>query len=264
MIDTSINQTYPFYSCIQKSVSILFIDDDQNQLEFYDDIFGSYPLYSVLKSSSAECARKIIDSNKPVHLCILDLGISDINNDEFYLLRKYSKKIPFIIMSGSADIERAFEASKLGAAGMIAKPPDIFSPKLWNTISEIFLNKTILPDLSESVNPLLKECCSIIKNRLPESVSDWANLLCITDAYLRKLWSDCFSFSPKHVLFLYSLYKKAFDYYNAVLLTHIGEKSTTQIVNPDVIEHRRTMNYYLQNKEMLDAIRDKNWSFKSN
>lgn len=252
------SENKPYYNFLLKSVSILFIDDDPNQLNYYEDTIGCHPLCTVIKASNASNAQQIIQSDRVIHLCILDLGIDDINNDEFYLLRKFSKKIPFIIMSGSADIERAFIATNLGAVGMIAKPPHIFSKKFWSILSEVFLDRKILPDMSGSFNPSLKECCNIIKTNLPEAVSDWAVLANISDAYLRKLWNECFTISPKHVLFLYKIYKQAFEYFNAIYLSDISGCKLSQSNYPDMTEHRRMMNYYMQNKEKLDAIRDKN------
>jgi hypothetical protein len=40
-------------------------------------------------------------------------------------------------------MERAFEATPFGAAGMIAKPAEIISPKFWDILTQTFFN---LPD----------------------------------------------------------------------------------------------------------------------
>lgn len=245
-----------FYEPLKKSVSILVIDDDPSQLDFYEEMISIHPLFSVKKASSAREAANILQSSAPIHLSILDCGIDDIGGDEFYLLRKYSRKLPFVIISGSADMERAFEATNLGAAGMIAKPPELNSSRFWDTLAEVFLDKTILPDLSAAVNTQLNECCKIIRKNLPETVSDWAAQANITDAYLRRIWSECMAFPPKHILFLYTVYKKAFEFYNTLYLSEVNSSGKHPPV-PDQMEHRRVMNYYLLNKRELDGIRDK-------
>jgi CheY-like chemotaxis protein len=245
-----------FYGPLKRSVSILVVDDDPNLLDLYEDLISGHPLYSVITASTARLAEQIIKKGVHIHLSILDFGIDDIGSDEYYLLRKYSKKIPFVIISGSADLERAFEASTLGAAGLIAKPPETASMKFWNTLSRIFLDKTILPDFSITMNPLLKKCCDILRTDLPESVTEWANKAHITDAYLRKLLSESTTFPPKHILFLYKIYKNAFSYYDSLYLSEICD-SQKSLPAPDQMDHRRLINYYLQNKRELDAIRDK-------
>ena len=179
-----------FYNDLKKSVSLLVIDDDPCQLDYYDEMISGHPLYSVKKASCARDAEQIIKSSPVIHLCILDFGIDDIGNDEYYLLKKNSTKMPIIIISGSADLERAFEASKFGAAGLIAKPPQITAPKFWDILSKAFLESTILPVLPLTANPLLIECRKIICKDTPESVSDWAAKAHISDAYLRKLWTE--------------------------------------------------------------------------
>jgi DNA-binding NtrC family response regulator len=54
---------------------------------------------------------KIIQDSKPVHIGILDRGVQDINNDEYFILRKYSSQIPLVVISDTTDIERAYEAT---------------------------------------------------------------------------------------------------------------------------------------------------------
>ena len=246
----------PFYKPLLKSVTILVVDDDPYLLDYYEDMLSGHPLYTVIKAATAREAESAIRSPSPIHLCILDFGIDDIDNDEYYLLRKYARKMPFVVISGSADMERAFEAARIGAAGMIAKPPDMNAQQFWTKLSDLFLQKTILPDLSSTSNTQLNECCRILIEGTPESVSEWAMEANITDAYLRKLWNDCYTFPPKHVLFMYRVYKSAFAYYNALYNSEINETDPF-LPNIDSAEQNRQMQYYMQNKSMLDGIRDR-------
>ncbi len=245
-----------YFDFLQKSISLLVIDDDQSQLDFYEEMISGHPLYKVTKASSAKDAEQKLKSSFHTHLCILDFGIDDVESDEYYLLKKYSHRLPIVIISGSADLERAFVASNLGAAGMIAKPPEVTSQKFWNTLNKAFLDNVILPATSQNTNPIFVSCCKIIQSYLPESVSDWAIKANITDTYLRRLWSDCYAFPPKHVLFLYRIYKQAFAYFDAHYLNKICNVQIN-ITEPDQEEYRRIKNYYLQSKNELDLLRDK-------
>lgn len=68
------------------------------------------------------------------------MGINDIEQDEFYLIKKYQQRYPFIVISGSMDMEKAFMATRLGAVGMMAKPVDVTTKKFWETLSDVFCN----------------------------------------------------------------------------------------------------------------------------
>jgi CheY-like chemotaxis protein len=199
-----------YFDFLNKTITVLVVDDEPCHLDFYEDFISGHPIYKIIKAPNAQTAENALHSGVPIHICILDFGIDDINNDECYLLKKYSRQIPFVVISGSADIERAFEASKLGAAGLLAKPVDVTSPVFWDKLSEIFLQKTILPDLSAAVNPIICECCRVLAEDTPETVSEWATKSNITDAYLRRLWSDALHSLPSMYCFCTKLTKALF------------------------------------------------------
>jgi CheY-like chemotaxis protein len=240
------------YEPLLKSVNILCIDDEPWQLDFFNDIFGRHQLFNPFVAKTAKEAESILRS-QTIHLVTLDCGIDDIENNEFYLLEKYSSKIPFVIISGSADMERAFDASKSGAVGVISKPPEIDSAKFWDSFSDAFLDYCILP--ANKCNSVIQGCCDILKQYLPDSVSDWASQAKITDGYLRRVWNDCFTIAPKHLLFLYRFYRFAFTYYNTLFLSSVSDTIEAPSA-PDSNEHRNLVSYYLLNRKELDPIRD--------
>lgn len=220
-----------------RTISILFIDDDPELLLLYKDIIKDHPLYNGMFASNADQAQNIIQNDKP-HFCVLDLGINDIDQDEFYLIKKFSPRIPFIIISGSMDMERAFKATRLGAAGMIAKPPEFTLSKFWDTLADVFCNSVITPGLPANANQQLKICCEAIKTVLPESVSEWAANVNISESYLRKLWSECFTTSPKYMLAKYKMYYHALRYHNAAYLAENNQEEIPVIPKSQISEFR--------------------------
>lgn len=242
-----------------KSVSILFIDDEEKQLRYYRDMVSGHALYSVKTAGNAAEAQKILNSSsrdKP-HLCVMDLGIDDIGNDEFFLLKKYALRVPFIIVSGSMDMERAFEASRLDAAAMIAKPIQVLSEKFWSTLSTVFLNYSIYPILNSGSNSILKFCRDVLYNEEPESVSEWATLASISDTYIRKIWAECFTYPPKYMLFLYRMYKYSFRFHDARYVADLMGTDFPEVSSEIVEQYKQMIKYYLQNKSELDQIRDR-------
>jgi|GEM_PF-1118601 len=241
---------------LQKTVSLLVVDNDPEQLEWYSDNLSAHPLISVRPTSTASQAECAIRHSLP-GLCIFDFGMDDIEKDEFYLLKKHAHHLPIVIISGSGDIERAFSAAIFGAAGMIAKPPDLASRKFWRIIKDMFLNRTILPPMTATMNPQLRECCRVLRDELPENVSEWAHRAGITDAYLRRLWTDCYSRHPKHVLFMYRLYKNAFEYFTEIFLANQNEQEP-RLSGIDKNASKQWMEYYLLNIKTLGHATDSN------
>jgi hypothetical protein len=84
---------------------------------------------------------------------------------------------------------------------------------------------------------------------------DWASKVNVTDSYLRKIWGECTSSSPKMLLFIYKMYKLAFEWHDNTCIAELNNipLSTGE---PDTGEHRKIIQYYLQNKDELDGIRD--------
>ncbi len=233
------------FKALFRSITVLFIDDDPEQLQFYKDSLNEHPLYNILTAGTAEEAQRKLTSGTQVHLCVLDMGINDIQNDEFYLIKKFKDRFPFIVVSGSMDMEKAYKATTFGAAGMISKPVDVTSSKLWSTLSDVFCNRAIIPALPENANPQLKLCCEMLRNNKPESVTEWAAYVNISDSYLRKLWGDCFTISPKLMLLKYKVYQRAFIYHNALYLAEINGDMPPLFQKEELAEYRHLMKAFV-------------------
>ena len=96
-----------------------------------------------------------------------------------------------------------------------------------------------------------------MKEEQPRNVSDWANRVGITDTYLRKLWSEHYFLTPKHVLFLYKLYRDVYDYYNEMYLAELNKRDMNKTAYCDGTEWGQRIGYYLLHKNEFTVIRDK-------
>jgi hypothetical protein len=63
------------------------------------------------------------------------------------------------------------------------------------------------------------------------------------------------SSSPKMLLFIYKMYKSAFEWHNSVCIAELNN-APLSISEPGATEHCKIIHYYLQNKDELDRIRD--------
>ncbi len=244
------------YEPLLKSISVLAVDDEHFQREMYVKTIGDHRLYKVAAVSSACEAEQFLQSSGQISMCLLDLGIDDISNDEFYLLKKYGGQIPFIIISAAKDLCRGFQARDLGCVHLLPKPVNFFDYEFWNVLMKSFLDRTVLPSLPENASPVLVETCRTIRQESPETVAQWAALSGITESYLRRIWNESNLGPPKHTLFLYNFYKEALTYCNAFFLSEAND--TVFPRNPDREGHRRKVRYFEQYRYELEALTNNN------
>jgi hypothetical protein len=154
-------------------------------------------------------------------------------------------------------MERAYCAATAGAAGMVAKQPDMFREEFWNRLSEVFLTRALITDTTTMTNPVLAECFRVLHDYLPENVADWAGVADITEAYLRKLLMGAFGYPPKHFLFMYKWYKLAIAYYNDRYLAEMNGHPPAMTI-ADFPDYHRMEEYYLLNRRKLDVVLRKN------
>ncbi len=109
-------------SFLERTIELLIVDGISVECNACHDFLKSYKLYNVTCVSTAKEANALLMSKKRFHVCLTDLGICDINNDEYYLLKKFSSRLPFIIMADKDSLKLGFEIRKLGAFGAIKKP----------------------------------------------------------------------------------------------------------------------------------------------
>ena len=101
--------------------NILIIEDDLYHLELLAEIIkfsGNHPF----TSNNQEAAFKIVSENA-IDLIITDISLlSGSGLDVIENLQKKKLPIPFIVVSGSTDIEDKQQAEKLNAIAFLNKP----------------------------------------------------------------------------------------------------------------------------------------------
>lgn len=96
--------------------------------------------YDVATASSVGAAVKLlIHEETPTELVLSDLRLPD--HDGLYLLQwlhQQNRTLPFIVMTGYAEVQNAVEAMKLGATDYIAKPvqPDVLLTKMSEALAK--------------------------------------------------------------------------------------------------------------------------------
>ena len=235
-------QINPF-SFLDKSISILIADDDALLLDLYKAYLTMYPLYSVSYATSSHTAKKLLSSKKKFHVCIMDLGMDDVNNDEFFLIKKFVNKTSFIVVTGNDSLKKGFEAKSLGALAALKKPLNLKNDELINDINYAFINSLLLPATQSNCKPVLKEAVATFLTLRPKSVAAWAEAAGIAQQYLGRIWEECLVYNPKYIIRLSKVYALAFSFFI---------KHTKYPANDKKLANLST--YYSNNKEIFDSI----------
>lgn len=107
---------------LKKTVNVLVVDDDPGILDILEMHLSFFQIYSISRAAStAKAMMKIEESGSRFHVCVLDRGLYDVDGNEFYLMDKYRQKIPFIVITGRKDSEKAFECGEHGGKKVLSK-----------------------------------------------------------------------------------------------------------------------------------------------
>lgn len=235
----------PFYF-LDNLVNVLIIDDDSEILKFLSECFKPLLLYKVQAVTSAQQAEKILSSPPRIHVCISDLGIIDIKNDEFFLLKQFGKRVAFVIFTGRTSPIKGFDAHTLGAKAVLEKSGEFSSITFIKTINHLALLNIINPKYE-----INKDTLSLATNTLfshsPLFVSQWAQCLGMTDRALRHIWTKNLGANAKIILATYHIFNAAFMYYESIIS---GKKNSKSLKSYQRLEeffhlHKSTITDYI-------------------
>ena len=90
------------YDFLNKTLNLLFIEDNNEFKDFILDLLNRFIFIQFLPPSLQYGGIEIPSLRLRFHACILDLGMNDIENDEFYILRQYAYHCPIVVLTGSS------------------------------------------------------------------------------------------------------------------------------------------------------------------
>ncbi len=205
----------PFYY-LNRLINVLIIDNDPKYISEYQNIFKKINVFNVLKSSSTQQAETIITSPDRIHLCICDFGMNSEEEEDFYLIKKYAARIPFVVATGSVSPKKGFLAHAYGAKDIAEKGDDFKMFSLIKMVIKHSLLNIINPKYKPNSDSLsLSTEILFLKN--PDLVSKWAKLMNITDRSLRYIWKNNLGANAKIILSIFHMFNDAFTYYEKFL-----------------------------------------------
>ena len=206
------HSTHPYYYLCNK-IDILVVDDYKEALlQPYYEFLNNYYLYKIDFSDNFYVAQSKLETGN-YHICILDLGLQNIMDDEYYLLKKFSGKIP-IIVTGAIDKHKRSEAYRYGAVTIQPKPVYEDYREMSHTVNVTFLQLLAMPFGFQIKDGLVKKWCQILREKNPNNIFEWAVMGGVSESYFRKRWQQSFSLQPDYFLYLFKLFLDAFSYCN--------------------------------------------------
>jgi len=199
-------QTSPF-GFLHGSIRVLVADDDPHVTQLYGDLLGKCPFYEVFRARDAVEAESMLKEFYPVHVCLLDLGLRERENDQFYLLRRFGLDTVVIIVSGSDSLEMGYVAASLGARGTIHKT-DLRQMMLVERINEKFLESIVLPGSLRDDSGIVTAADAMKRYEI-NTVREWSVRSGVEEAYLEERYATVSKAPPETRLLLYRLYKAA-------------------------------------------------------
>jgi CheY-like chemotaxis protein len=244
---------FPF---LERAINVLIVDDEYSVAVAHTELLSAYKLYNVVCAASAKEAEALLSSSRQFHVCLFDLGITDINGDEFYLLKKYSSKISFIVVSGRDSLEKGFLAGVYGARAVINKPLGFHYPDVFDCINKAFFRNLIIPNNLTKCKPIIKDAVEALIARKPADIKHWASSVGIEARYLRRVWVECFRYPPRHVLRLFEIFSQVFSYYKYLYCEEFGiNKGRNDIDVKDLdYTNKRFKLLYRNNKNAIKRI----------
>ncbi|MBD3393799.1 MAG: response regulator [Chitinivibrionales bacterium] len=175
------------FSFLSDRFNVLVADDDWGSREPLVEPLKDHYVFSPVVAATAREAASHLDSGT-IHMCLLDLGLFDINKDELYIVKEYGRKLPVIIVSGCSSMAKAKKCIDLGAVATVDKPAIPYRGDLNCAIREALFRKVFWPWKPHEKHADFDRVYGYLCAHKPESVDAWAGGLDTEPRQLRRVW----------------------------------------------------------------------------
>jgi CheY-like chemotaxis protein len=248
------NPPPPPFGFLYRTIRILIVEDDPYFIKVYRTVLSGYPFYEITVVENATEAEERILQAPGFSVCLLDLGITDRQQDEFYLLRRYASRLSFLVVSGADSPQKGSIAFALGAREAIQKK-GIAQMHLIERINRVFLESIAIPYAARKDDTIIAAANALFENA-PDKVRAWVRTCSVDEGRLRRRYIRYGEhYKPVHILSLVKMYSAAFsslvkDKDLEDTARHVRYSYTVHDVNLE-----RLQRFYESNKDAVDALR---------
>ncbi len=241
-----------------QTINVLIVDDVPEISSFIANLLQVFSVYRVeIAERAADAAQMIQSGAQRFHACLCDRGINDVERNEFFLLEKYGKSIPFIIMTGREFSDETFEFGKKGARAYVSKGTPVFTRELVSSLNENALLSLLSPRYFEEENGFLHRSITALLTNKPPLVGDWARNLDMLESRFCKEWKKKTGASPKYALCLFHIFSELFVRINDACtdedtLRRFDQKKCGESLLGLPL-YRRYLKYFLLNRQTINS-----------
>lgn len=229
------NEPYQF---LFKTIRVLVVEKKAAISQPIVAALKLHPIYEVTVAKSNREAMAELSLPSRYHVCISSFGLTDLQKDEFYLLKKFARHVAFCMIADQATAGQGFIAARLGARAIFAANDKSARTTLLHLISRWALITTLNPCYMEHGGDTLSFATDILVERIPKSVTYWAAAMNMTDRELRFIWKKHMGANAKIILAIHRLLQRALDYYNSLAAGHTTTSSQkTALCSTDEYKH---------------------------
>ena len=202
------------YAQLRGAFRVLVVDSDERTLERHQEMLENMPTVMAYTARTAEEAAQLLDDGRQWHACVMDLGIDDVDGDEYYLLREFSEHVPFVVCSAQASLEKGGECVRLGARHILKKHGlAALEARLQEYVAYCIIVAVINAEYQPFGRDSLSRATRALLDACPPSVTAWAGIVGVSTRELRYLWRRSAGAAAKDVLDLYHIVAAALAYH---------------------------------------------------
>lgn len=203
------------FEFLQGIIHVLCIDDDEAIHRMVKDMFGDMPLFTMHHAYTSQAGEELIATH-PIRICLLDLGIQDQHNDQFYILRKFARHFPIIVFSSRQSIDAGSESKALGAFWATDKHAAMNMDKFFEKIREAVYFGFLCCPIPDELHERFEEAYQTLIAQKPAKVEDWAAAMKISSvSYLRTICGSVtqqLDLSLREIILFFHLLDHALDH----------------------------------------------------
>lgn len=233
-------QTQNFSNYYRIDNHILVVEDDRGLSDLMKMLLQKESL-SVVQAFTAQEALSILENTDDSYFIILDYALPDMSAHDFILQNK--KSVPFIVVTGNANIKDAVDMMKMGAIDYIIKDMD-FTEIFGERIKKALSNLQIQQDLHLSQGRLKESEDKFQSLLLSLEIVVWAaDLQKGSLIYLSPAVKQLFSLSPENMdmnLWQHLVFKDDLEKFESSLfdLYQTGHMDVTYRITNDLGEQK--------------------------
>ena len=238
----------PFFF-LDDLLNLLIIDPDDEARSRLATLLAPARCFNIEQATSTGEALEKIRNGKRFHCCITELGMNDVDNDEFFIPRHYAHHSSIMILTASPSPVKGATCAWLGVWDVFEKGPQFNERAFFSALTNMLMINIVNHRYSRYSNDTLNMATKTLLDSAPQSVTEWSDTMRITDRQLRNLWHTGSGFGAKHILFLFHCFKRAFTYYEIMEFGTSHEKQEA-----GRLFSQRHHTYFSTHRELLTFI----------